>query len=125
MTQKEFEERTGIKLTEEEFKFINNLYINCSMEKDEFCNEYKKVAGSKLLYEIQTNLEASQEAIRITTEKEKHIADFLISKSRVYSDTDFRKMAERLVGEKEVVTRTLEMGIQLWEEDIEYIKSKL
>lgn len=125
MTQKEFEERTGMNPTEEEFKFINNLYINCSMEKDEFCNEYKKVAGSKLLSEIQTNLEASQEAIRITTEKEKHIADFLISKSRVYSDTDFRKMAERLVGEKEVVTRTLEMGIQLWEEDIEYIKSKL
>ena len=44
------------------------------------------------------------------TQKDEYIndvVDFLIGKSRAYKDTDFRKIAVRLVGEKEVVLKTI------------------
>ncbi len=37
MTQKEFEERTGIVPTAEEFDYIHAVYMNTSMDKDAFC----------------------------------------------------------------------------------------
>ena len=34
MTQKEFEERTGIVSTLEDFEYIHEVYMNTSMDKD-------------------------------------------------------------------------------------------
>ena len=42
MTQKEFEERTGIVPTPEDFEYIHEMYMNTSMDKDAFCKEFKK-----------------------------------------------------------------------------------
>lgn len=39
MTQKEFEDRTGLKPTPEEFNYIHALYMNTAMDKDEFCED--------------------------------------------------------------------------------------
>lgn len=47
--------------------------------------------------------------------------DFLLGKSRAYNDTDFRNEAIKLVGEKEVVMRTIYLNLPLWNEDKEYI----
>lgn len=41
------------------------------------------------------------------------------------SDGDFRQMAIKLIGERGVVLQTIEMGLPLWEEDIEHIKRNL
>lgn len=53
------------------------------------------------------------------------LASILIGKSRVYDDGDFRQMAIKLIGERGVVLQTIEMGLPLWEEDIEHIKRNL
>ena len=53
------------------------------------------------------------------------LASILIGKSRVYDDGDFRQMAVKLIGERGVVLQTIEMGLPLWEEDIECIKRNL
>ena len=53
------------------------------------------------------------------------LASILIGKSRAYSDGDFRQMAIKLIGERGVVLQTIEMGLPLWEEDIEHIKRNL
>ena len=37
MTQKEFEERTGLKVTAEDYKTIEETYMNTDLEKDAFC----------------------------------------------------------------------------------------
>ena len=39
------------------------------------------------------------------------------SKPHPNDDTDFRKEAVGLVGEMEVVKRTIELGLPLWDED--------
>lgn len=125
MIQKEFEDRTGMKPTSEEFNYIHAVYMNTSMDKDEFCEDFKKHGSSKIISDIHARAVNYEMKLNEMNSLSTEMADFLIGKSRVYADTDFRKMAVKLVGEKEVVTRTLEMGLELWEEDIEYIKSKL
>lgn len=125
MIQKEFEDRTGMKPTSEEFNYIHAVYMNTSMDKDEFCEDFKKHGSSKIISDIHARAVNYEMKLNEINSLSTEMADFLIGKSRVYADTDFRKMAVKLVGEKAVVTRTLEMGLELWEEDIEYIKSKL
>ena len=43
MTQKEFETRTGVPVTETEFWSINDVYNNSNVDKDEFCRLWKKM----------------------------------------------------------------------------------
>ena len=53
------------------------------------------------------------------------MADFLIGKAHAYNDSDFRREAVRLVGDKQVVLRTLSMELTLWDEDKDYIKDNI
>ena len=50
MLQNEFEQRTGISVSAEEFETIHNLYMNCGeMDKDEFCKLYKSKSHRVLI----------------------------------------------------------------------------
>lgn len=52
MTQKEFEDRTGLKPTNGEFGYIHDVYMQTSMDKDEFCKDFKKHGDSKIIRDI-------------------------------------------------------------------------
>lgn len=125
MTQKEFEERTGLTPNSDDFSFIHSLYMNTSMEKDQFCKEYKKIAGSEIVKDIHARLINSQIILEKRKQDDIDMARSLIGKSRAYDDTDFRNMAVKLIGEKDVVCLTMEMDLPLWSEDKEFIKSHL
>lgn len=127
MLQKEFEERTGIRPTEEEFNYIHAVYMETRLDKDAFCKDFIKHGNSEILREVHTTSVNYEIAAKDQKNKIDYLADFLIGKSRTYNDTDFRTEAIRLVGEREVVLRTVRMGLPLWEEDkkfIEYALSK-
>lgn len=122
MTQQEFEKRTGIMPTTDEFARINSLYMNTAMDKDDFCKDYKRYGNSEIIKQVSERFARSEQekaglAAVQEQERKNDLAEFLIGKSRVYNDTDFRNEAVRLIGEKETVKKTLEMGLQLWEED--------
>ena len=125
MTQKEFEQRTGIKPKEEEFDYIHAVYLNTSMNKDEFCVDFKKYGGSRITREVHVRVLNYE----MKCERQKNIinelADFLIGKAHAYDDTDFRNQAVKLVGEMDVVKRTIELGLPLWDEDRKYILSMI
>lgn len=125
MTQKEFEERTGLTPNSDDFSFIHSLYMNTSMEKDQFCKEYKKIAGSEIVKDVHARLINSQIILEQIKQDDIDMARSLIGKSRAYDDTDFRNMAVKLIGEKDVVCLTMEMDLPLWSEDKEFIKSHL
>ena len=125
MTQKEFMERTGIVPTSEEFYYIHAVYLNTSMDKDEFCKDFKKYGGSSVLRDVHAravNFELQDKQKQKIIEE---MAGFLIGKACAYEDTDFYKQAVRLVGQKEVTRMKLEMDLPLWDEDKEYIKENL
>lgn len=61
--------------------------------------------------------------------KGQSVSEIKVRKNNMFfafnSDGDFRQMAIKLIGERGVVLQTIEMGLPLWEEDIEHIKRNL
>ena len=125
MTQKEFEERTGIVPTAEEFDYIHAVYMNTSMDKDAFCKEYKKHGDSRIIRDVHVRVLNYEMKCNQQKDTINELADFLIGKAHAYDDTDFRNEAVRLVGEIDVVKRTIELGLPLWDEDRKCILSMI
>ena len=61
MTQKEFEERTGLKLSACEFETVHSIYMAAGdrMEKDEFCKEWKQHGESSLIAALWNEVSSS------------------------------------------------------------------
>lgn len=125
MILKEFEDRTGFKPTSEEFDYIHDVYMHTSMNKDEFCKDFKKHGDSKIIRDVHVRAINFELMNKQKDERMNELAAFLIGKSRAYDDSDFRRMAVRLIGEQKVVLQTVEMNLPLWEEDKEFIKTNL
>lgn len=123
MTQKEFEERTGIKPTEEEFDYIHAVYLNTSMDKDEFCKDFKKHGDSRIIRDVHVRVLNYEMKCERQKNAINELADFLIGKAHAYDDTDFRNQAVKLFGEMDVVKRTIELGLPLWDEDRKVVLS--
>ncbi len=118
-------ERAGVVPTSEEFDYIHAVYMNTSMDKDEFCKDFKKHGGSSVLRDVHAravNFELQDKQKQALIEE---VAEFLIGKACAYEDTDFYKQAVKLVGQKKVTRMKLEMDLPLWKEDKEYIKENL
>ena len=125
MTQKEFMERAGVVPTSEEFDYIHAVYMNTSMDKDEFCKDFKKHGGSSVLRDVHARAVTFELQDKQKQALIEEVAEFLIGKACAYEDTDFYKQAVKLVGQKKVTRMKLEMDLPLWKEDKEYIKENL
>ena len=99
--------------------------LDTFMDKEEFCKDFKKHGNSKIIREVHTRATNFELQCKHDNELFEEMAAFLIGKSRAYNDTDFRKMAVKLIGEKRVVLKTVEMGLPLWEYDNDYIIENL
>ncbi len=131
MTQQEFETRTGLTVTSEEYAYIERVYMASTYQKDEFCVEWKKNNGvrtSKLVCDLVTEIEcmtssyknAQKEYLRATEAAKAEtssMVDFLILQAEKWSASDLREKAIKMVGIKEYILRRLEFGFGLWEED--------
>lgn len=138
MTQKEFEDRTKLKVFTNEFEAIHDIYMACGdkMDKDEFCILWRGKKFRELLDRVVYEKGITEKAYEMAMNKIKKMqdqaltqnveyAEFLLGKAEVYKDTDFYREAVKLIGEKEVIVAKLRMGLPMWEEDIEYINNNL
>lgn len=129
MTQKEFEERTGLKTDAEEYAAIERMYMAAGdMDKDEFCKRWRQTGKNPLTVSLAATanvltVQLQKRNQELTDLKEKNIehAKFLLGKAHAYEDPDFRREAVRLIGERDVVRLTMEEGYPLWDEDRKYI----
>ena len=129
MTQKEFEERTGLKTEADEYAAIERMYMTAGdMDKDEFCKRWRQTGKNPLTVSLAATANALSVQLQkrnaeLTDIKEKNIehAKFLLGKAHAYEDPDFRREAVRLIGERDVVRLTMEEGYPLWDEDRKYI----
>lgn len=133
MTQKEFTERTGLTVTEEEYKGIEQMYYAVpDMDKDEFCMLYKRVGDNALTIALAGRVrlldgmfeERNNEA-EDCHGKLNDIAEFLIGKACAHDDTDLYTQAIAILGQRAVVVYKVRMGLPLWKEDRDYIKNNL
>ena len=146
MLQKEFEERIGRSVTEQEYLEANAMYENAGdIDKDTFCREWLKIGSSALvkgLYETAYQkskkvqelellhkevMEICSDAADAMLEIEKGLLDF--EEESPYRCANAAELLDRkawwLVGAKEVVLRKIKMGMDLTEKDKNYINEHL
>ncbi len=140
MNRKEFEERTKRLITDEDYRLVENLYLAAgNMDKDEFCDEMRRMCAydaandhielRECLKEIGRHVGAKDAELsflkRRVESKKMELAEFLVGKACAYEDSDFYRQAVMLVGQREVTRMKLDMDLPLWDEDKEYIKENL
>lgn len=137
MTQQEFSERTGLHPTDEKFKFINDLYMYCgTLDKDEFCLDYKAHGNSHIIYDLMDTIEAktkacdnvfnAYEAFRNERyNRELALATVLLGKAVAHNDTDLEREALQLVSRNTAILIKIKEGYQLTDDDFAYIANNL
>ena len=133
MTQKEFEIRTGLTVSADEYAGIEAVYMAAGeMDKDVFCAEWKKIGGSRLVMELFGEVMRQRGEIeRLKGDEQEsrkllgEAAEYLIEKSSERDDKGMRRQACRLIGEREVVMYKLNYDQALCDEDIVWIREQL
>ena len=141
MLQKEFEERIGRSVTEQEYIEANAMYENAGdMDKDEFCREWLKIGNSRLVkclaektYQQHKALQEKELLLKESHEIRSDAADAMLeieqgilngeTTDHIIELLDLK--ASCLVGDKEVVLRKIKMGMDLSEMDKDYINEHL
>jgi hypothetical protein len=137
MTQQEFTQRTGLHPTKEKFAQIHEMYMLCStLDKDEFCIDYKAHGNSHIIYDLMDVIESkgkSNESLFNAYEAfrnerynaELEMARFLLGKAMVHNDPDLESEAIRLTSRKTVILMKIKDNYPLNQEDFEYIANNL
>lgn len=126
MQKIEFTQRTGIELTDEQYQKVEDLYLNAgNMDKDEFCEDYKKHKDSKLLAYFYKLTEDSKFCAKLIDRSMLKVTKFLLMKSREVNDKSMRSEAIDLLGENMIVRLTIEMDLELWSEDKKFLIESL
>ena len=147
MLQKEFEERIGRSVTEQEYVEANAMYENAgNMEKDEFCREWMKIGNTRLVkclaektYQLNQALNEQKLLHKEAMEIVSDAADAMLEIERGLLDGENVEHTSRdvfaaellaleyklLLAAKEVVLRKIRMGMALTEKDKNYINEHL
>ncbi len=140
MLQNEFEERTKLSVTADEFNGINALYMACGdgIDKDVFCKLYMSFEGRlELLHRIEREHQRMKDALdehktmlKEADEIRSDVATEILeisSREDCYSQIrkELEKTAWWLVGTVEVIKRKIKRGIALTLVEIEYIAENL
>lgn len=64
MTRQEFETRTRVNVTPAEFETINQFYMSCEADKDEFCRAWVKMNPQRVKEERENERKAEEEMAR-------------------------------------------------------------
>lgn len=115
MTQKEFEERTGLEIKADHYSEIEQCYMNTDLDKDMFCKLWMENPTALKEIERKTVL------VRELYEERKRLSNFLIAQAEKWSASDLREKAIAMVGEKEYLRRKLAAGYNLWDADKELL----
>lgn len=139
MLQKEFEERTGLSISEAEYAKIDALYLACGddIDKDVFCKMYMDFDGRlQLMHMIEREKHLSDMGWNVATKKiqtmeqetaSKHqeIAEFMLRKATEHKDSECYNGAIALIGMREVIKTKLKLKLPLCENDMDYINNNL
>lgn len=142
MLQKEFEERIGRSVSEEEFVEANAMYMAAGdIDKDVFCREWKAIGERPLVkglfesaYGLNKALQEHKLMLNECREMLSDAADAMLDIEAMLPAgetagtvaAELEKKALWLLGsKKQLVLRKLAKGIALSEEDVEYINNHL
>ena len=126
MTKQEFEERYGKTVNDHVFDNINDLYMSLDdMDKDMFVRDYKKHEESLILNELYNKVQSLERGIEDVERNNLCLIDMLIKKGSEWDDKEALEIVENQVGKPSTITRKIELGCELSDDDLEYIKHNL
>ena len=137
MTQQEFTNRTGLTPSTEEFATIHRIYMACAtLDKDEFCRDYKKHGMSRIITELLDNIISEERKVdniytqytdleHKTNDGNLKLAQFLLGKAAAYNDPDFEDEALKLISRSTAILIKIKDGYQLTDDDFAYIAKNL
>lgn len=149
MLQKEFEERIGRSVTEQEYLEANAMYENAGdMDKDEFCREWLKIGSCRLVKclaetahqkgkKVQELELLHKEAVEICSDAADAMLEILdlVIEVRDKSEGEYcamdaigvklDKKIAWLIGRGETIKRKVRKGIAMSPEDADYIINNL
>lgn len=126
MQKQEFYQRTGIELTDAEYKEVELMYLEAgNMDKDVFCKEYMEHKDSSLLATYFRQNQKLKDKLDVFREERFQTVGFLLERAQKYGDIELLNQAIKLVGHKNVILRKIKMGLPLWDYDNEYIKENI
>ena len=122
MQKQEFTQRTGIELTDTEYKEVELMYLEAgNMDKDEFCKDYKKHHESTLLATYFRQAENLKDKLDAMREERSVLVDFLLERAQCFGDIELLNKAIELIGHDKVIKRKIRQNLPLWDEDKQYI----
>lgn len=122
MTKLEFTQRTEIEPTDDEFKSINEMYLEAGdMDKDVFCQDFKEHKDSKLLGVFFRQAENLKDKLDAMRDERSILVDFLLERAQCFGDIELLNKAIELIGHDKVIKRKIRQNLPLWDEDKQYI----
>lgn len=128
MTQKEFEERIGREVSLEEYAKADAVYLASDLDKDMFCEQYKKCNCDllhELAYKATEYRKLYQEASNDETNAIKAIGVSLADLADRIDNDEVRKEARHILGNSEYIKLCIERGYRLTQLDFDYIHDNL
>ena len=126
MQKQEFTQRTDIQVSDVEYKEIELMYLEAgNMDKDEFCQDYKKHKDSILLATFYRQSERLKDKLDVMRDERSQMVDFLLERAQKFGDIELLNQAIKLVGHKAVIMRKIDQGLALWDLDKEYIRENI
>lgn len=149
MLHSEFENLTGLQVSEEEFNAINAMYetANQTIDKQTFCKDWMKHKNSVLLNDYYTQVCCFEKQVKelkqdveehenlLATAMSNHLkklnevkqstAEFLIDQAEEYSDANFARKAIELIGMKDFIIYKIQKGYTLYQKDKDFILEQM
>ena len=116
MLKEEFKALTGMNPSEEEYKDIEDMYVDCgNMDKDEFCKDFAKHGSSTILSTYYRQYQTERER-RIEFESERYdLALFLLRRAQAMGDQELLDKAYDMIGHSAVIRAKLASGASIVE----------
>lgn len=117
MLRLEFEQRVNYKVTEEEFKSINEMYMDTDLDKDDFCLLYNT---SKVITQNVADVARERKQLR---EEKIQLGYWMADQFQKLGTMDLRNKAVELLGARNYLLYVLQKKYAITDEDRDLITS--
>ena len=118
MLQKEFFERTNIQISADEYNKVDAMYCNAgNLDKDQFCQDYKRHHDSILIQEFYKKSVSLKNSLDKSNAKISDLAMFLVDQAEKCSSSDLRDKAIELLGMEKYLSVKIQKGYNIWDID--------
>lgn len=115
MLRSEFEQRVNYKVTEEEFKSINEMYMDTDLDKDDFCLLYNT---SKVITQNVADVARERKQLR---EEKIQLGYWMADQFQKLGTMDLRNKAVELLGARNYLLYVLQKKYAITDEDRDLI----